>query len=95
MMFNRFKGSWWIGIVGNWQEVEGGSIHISGFSYWISPPRDFMTFLTEPLHSLVYVVFMMASCAFFSRYPIHHSGFGSRYPRNLPIILLRNSRMRK
>ena len=46
ILFRRFRGSWWIGIVGNWQEVEGGSIPVGGLAYWISPPRDFYTFVT-------------------------------------------------
>ena len=67
IIYKRFKGSWWVGFFGTWQDVEGGSIPISGIAYWISPPRDFLTFLYEPLHSLVYIIFMMVSCAFFSR----------------------------
>jgi len=67
ILFRRFKGSWWIGFVGSWQEVEGGSIPIGGLAYWISPPRDFYGFITEPAHSLIYITFMMVSCAFFSR----------------------------
>jgi protein transport protein SEC61 subunit alpha len=46
----------------------GGSIPVRGLAYWISPPRDLMTFITEPLHALVYTAFVMVSCAFFSRY---------------------------
>ena len=67
ILYRRFKGSFWIGILGNWQEIEGGSIPVSGLAYWISPPRDFYTFIMEPLHSLVYTSFVMVSCAFFSR----------------------------
>lgn len=70
ILYRRFKGTFWIGLVGNWQEIEGGSIPVSGLAYWISPPRDFLTFISEPLHSLVYTLFVMLSCAFFSRYPI-------------------------
>jgi protein transport protein SEC61 subunit alpha len=68
ILYKRFKGSFWIGFVGNWQEVEGNSIPISGLAYWISPPRDFLTYVTEPLHSIVYTLFVMISCAFFSRF---------------------------
>lgn len=73
MLYRRFKGNFIIGLLGTWQEVggsdprAGGSVPISGLAYWISPPRDLTTFIMEPLHSLVYTVFVMASCAFFSR----------------------------
>lgn len=68
MVYKRFKGAWWVSVLGTWQDVEGGSIPISGFAYWISPPRDFLTFIYEPLHSFVYILFMMITCGFFSRY---------------------------
>jgi protein transport protein SEC61 subunit alpha len=68
MMYKRFKGTWWIDFFGTWQEVQGGSIPVGGIAYWISPPVDFLAFITEPLHSLVYLAFVMGSCAFFSRY---------------------------
>ena len=68
LLYRKYKGTFWIGILGTWQEMDGGSIPISGLAYWISPPRDFYTFITEPLHSLFYLLFVMVSCAFFSRY---------------------------
>lgn len=46
ILYKRFKGSFWIGFVGNWQDIEGGSIPISGIAYWISPPKDFLTFVS-------------------------------------------------
>lgn len=71
VLYRRFKGNFIIGLLGTWQDVNGGSIPVSGLAYWISPPRDLMQFITEPLHSLIYTVFVMISCAFFSRYPLN------------------------
>lgn len=72
MLYRKFRGNWFVGLLGTWQDVgENGmnnSIPVSGLAYWISPPRDLMAFITEPLHSLVYTVFVMICCAFFSRY---------------------------
>jgi len=80
MLYRKFKGNWIIGLLGTWQEVgdarSGGSIPVSGLAYWISPPRDLFTFITEPLHSLVYTVFVMVSCAFFARYLICKLEYG-------------------
>lgn len=94
ILYRRFKGTFWIGLVGNWQEIEGGSIPVSGLAYWISPPRDFLTFISEPLHSLVYTLFVMLSCAFFSRYPFPHSGSGSKLARKVPATSPKSSRTR-
>ena len=46
ILYRRFKGNWIIGLLGTWQDVSGGSIPISGLAYWISPPRDLLTFIT-------------------------------------------------
>mgnify|MGYP003338980718 len=52
MLYRRFKGNWLIGLLGTWQEMgdgngrAGGSIPVSGLAYWISPPRDLMSFIT-------------------------------------------------
>ena len=83
ILYRRFRGTFWIGFIGNWQEIEGNSIPISGLAYWISPPRDFVTFITEPLHSLIYTLFVMISCAFFSRYELLYVDFGSKCPKSL------------
>lgn len=76
ILYRRFKGNWLVGLLGTWQDVNGGSIPVSGVAYWISPPRDLLQFITEPLHSLVYTVFVMISCAFFSRYKFVYVGSG-------------------
>lgn len=72
MLYRKFKGNFIIGLLGTWQEAGdggrgGGSIPVSGLAYWISPPKDLLSFITEPLHSLIYTAFVMISCAFFSR----------------------------
>lgn len=50
MLYRKYKGNWFIGLIGTWQDVgdfnRGGSIPISGLAYWISPPRDLLTFVT-------------------------------------------------
>lgn len=69
LLYKRFKGNWLIHILGSWQEVSPGrSMPISGLAYWISPPQNLVHFITEPLHALIYTLFVMLSCAFFSRF---------------------------
>lgn len=52
ILYKKFRGNWLIGLLGTWQEVGdaggrgGGSIPVSGLAYWISPPRDLLTFIT-------------------------------------------------
>lgn len=95
ILYRRYKGSWIIGLLGTWQETNGGSLPISGLAYWISPPRDLLTFITEPMHSLVYVVFVMVSCAFFSRYSCFYVDFGWKLPSLRQEILPKDSKIRE
>lgn len=51
ILYRKFKGNWLIGLLGTWQEVGdagrgGNSIPVSGLAYWISPPRDLLSFIT-------------------------------------------------
>lgn len=45
ILYKRFKGNYLIGLLGTWQETQGGSIPVSGLAYWISPPQDLTTFI--------------------------------------------------
>ena len=39
---------------------------VGGLAYFVSPPRSMQEVVTDPLHSIIYVVFILASCAMFS-----------------------------
>eukprot|EP00825_Cyclidium_porcatum_P003967 TRINITY_DN11844_c0_g1_i1.p1 TRINITY_DN11844_c0_g1~~TRINITY_DN11844_c0_g1_i1.p1 ORF type:complete len:152 (-),score=21.20 TRINITY_DN11844_c0_g1_i1:107-562(-) len=54
----------------------GQSIPIGGIAYYISPPREFSDFLRDPIHFIVYIVFVSACCGLFSRFWILLSGEG-------------------
>lgn len=62
-----------IQLIGTWEEKNGYSAPVGGLAYWISPPRDIISFFREPLHSLIFTLFVMATCAFFSRIWLHIS----------------------
>jgi len=61
----RFRGNFFIGILGRWKDVDFGnqSVPIGGIAYYISPPRNFTAILGDPLHGLSYAIFVMGSCA--------------------------------
>ena len=59
--------------------MDGGySIPIGGIAYYISPPRDFGELVGDPIHSVVYVAFVLLSCALFSKTWIEVSGSSAR-----------------
>uniref|UniRef100_H2ZAA2 Translocon Sec61/SecY plug domain-containing protein n=1 Tax=Ciona savignyi TaxID=51511 RepID=H2ZAA2_CIOSA len=70
------------GVVIYFQDVEGGgparSYPIGGLCYYLSPPESFSGMLSDPIHALVYVAFMLGSCAFFSKTWIEVSGSAAK-----------------
>jgi len=61
MLYKRFRGNFLISFLGQWQEVSygGQSVPVGGIVYYLSPPRDIIDFIGNPLHSLLYVSFVL------------------------------------
>jgi protein transport protein SEC61 subunit alpha len=78
ILFKRFRGFFLIGLLGQWKDMEGYSVPVGGLVYYLSPPRDFSEILADPLHFVLYVVFVLSSCAFFSRTWVDVSGSSAR-----------------
>ena len=50
-------------------QSEGGpgrSYPTGGLCYYLSPPESWKGVIADPMHAVLYVVFMLGSCAFFS-----------------------------
>merc|ERR1712170_155811 len=80
LLYRRFKSNMLVGLLGQWQEVEmsGQSIPVGGLSYYISPPHSFTDIWDDPIHAIFYVVFVLTSCALFSRTWVDVSGSSAR-----------------
>lgn len=79
LLFKRFPTNFVIGLLGKWREsqnpyAKGQSIPVGGLCYYLSPPTSLAAMAADPPHTLVYLVFILASCALFSRTWIHVSG---------------------
>jgi len=46
----------------------------SGIAYYMSPPHTFKEVVLDPIHTAVYVTFMLSACALFSKTWIEVSG---------------------
>lgn len=46
--------------------------------YYISPPDSVTTMINDPLHAVTYIVFILVSCAIFSRTWIEVSGSSAK-----------------
>jgi protein transport protein SEC61 subunit alpha len=80
ILYQKFSSNFFVKMLGRWQEVEGAgySIPTGGMAYYLSPPRDFFDLARDPLHSIVYIAFILFSCAWFSKTWIDLSGSSSR-----------------
>jgi protein transport protein SEC61 subunit alpha len=78
MLAVKFQGNFLINMLGVWADVGGGgparSYPIGGLCYYLSPPESVGHILEDPIHALLYIFFMLGSCAFFSKTWIEVSG---------------------
>lgn len=54
------------------------SYPIGGICYYMSPPETFSHVLIDPVHAILYIIFMLGSCAFFSKTWIDVSGSSAK-----------------
>uniref|UniRef100_A0A672QEA8 Protein transport protein Sec61 subunit alpha-like 1 n=1 Tax=Sinocyclocheilus grahami TaxID=75366 RepID=A0A672QEA8_SINGR len=63
-------------------QVSGGgparAYPVGGLCYYLSPPESFSTVLEDPVHAIIYIIFMLGSCAFFSKTWIEVSGSSAK-----------------
>ena len=82
MLAVKFSGNFLVNLLGTWADVGGGgparAYPIGGLCYYLSPPESLAHIATDPVHALLYVVFMLGSCAFFSKTWIEVSGSSAK-----------------
>jgi len=76
LLYNRAPTNVLVRLLGTWQDVEGGgqTVPVGGIAYYISPPRTFAEIIYDPLHAILYLVFILSACAMFSKTWIDVSG---------------------
>jgi len=77
LLFRRFPTNLLVNLLGRWKEFDGGqgqSFPIGGLVYYLSPPTSLSDIATDPLHAVVYIIFILSVCAFFSKTWIEVSG---------------------
>lgn len=66
----------------NLQDVGGGgparSYPVGGLCYYLSPPETLSHVAEDPIHAVLYIIFMLGSCAFFSKTWIEVSGSSAK-----------------
>merc|ERR1711920_580012 len=71
ILSTRFAGNFFVNLLGVWADIERSgparSHPIGGLCYYLSPPESFNSMVSDPIHAILYIVFMLGSCAFFSK----------------------------
>jgi protein transport protein SEC61 subunit alpha len=81
LLYKRFSRNIFVNLLGVWQEAgrgSGQSIPVGGLAYYISPPYNFAEIAADPIHAIFYFVFILTTCALFSKTWIEVSGSSSR-----------------
>jgi protein transport protein SEC61 subunit alpha len=79
MLSTKFSGNFIINLLGVWADTGAQrSYPISGLCYYLSPPESLHAMAADPVHAVLYIVFMLGSCAFFSKTWIEISGSSAK-----------------
>ena len=82
MLYSRFGGNLLVDLLGVWESVGGGgparSFPSGGLCYYLSPPESVGRVIVDPVHAVLYISFMLGSCAFFSKTWIDVSGSSAK-----------------
>jgi protein transport protein SEC61 subunit alpha len=80
MLAGRFPDNLLVRLLGVWEPLEGSvQLHaVSGIAYYMSPPHTLTEALGDPIHTAIYIAFIVFTCAAFSTTWIEVSGTGPR-----------------
>jgi len=82
MIYKRYSGNIFVNFLGQWKDGEGVSqganVPTGGLAYYISPPHTWAEISDDPVRAVFYLMFVLSSCALFSRYWIEISGEGPK-----------------
>merc|ERR1719446_1219630 len=69
MLYKRFGSFFLVRLLGRWKEasIGGQSYPVSGLAYYISPPQSLSNMISDPLHGIIYILFILVACAVFSK----------------------------
>merc|ERR1712029_1097626 len=79
MLSVKFAGNFFVNLLGVWSDAGGGRAYpVGGLCYYLSPPETLGHIGEDPIHALLYIFFMLGSCAFFSKTWIDVSGSSAK-----------------
>ena len=89
MLSVKFAGNFFVNLLGVWSDAGGGRAYpIGGLCYYLSPPETASHILDDPIHAILYIAFMLGSCAFFSKTWIDVSGSSAKDVSERIIVII-------
>lgn len=78
-VFIRWPENWVVKLLGVWDTRGGTQLYaVNGLSYYLQPPQSFTDALLDPIKTVLYITFVLGSCAVFSTTWIEISGSSPR-----------------
>jgi len=74
MIYNRYPQSILALSLGQWAQSNNHMVPVGGLCYYMNRPESIRHVINDPLQCLAYMVFMLISCAFFSKTWLSVSG---------------------
>nr|OQO26012.1 Protein transport protein SEC61 subunit alpha [Rachicladosporium sp. CCFEE 5018]OQO27445.1 Protein transport protein SEC61 subunit alpha [Rachicladosporium sp. CCFEE 5018] len=80
MLYNKLPENLLVKLIGVWEAREGSAqvLPTSGLVYYMSPPLNVTDALLDPIHTAVFMTYMIVACAAFSKTWIEVSGSSPR-----------------
>ena len=80
MLASRFPDNIFVRLLGVWEPLEDSPqlAATGGLAYYMSPPRTLRLAFLDPIHTAIYITFIISACALFSKTWIEVSGSGPR-----------------
>ncbi|GCA63840.1 SecY/SEC61-alpha family protein, partial [Kipferlia bialata] len=76
----KMPGNLLVKLIGSWREVEsspGQYVPTSGLIYLLAPPTSMFAAATHPIHTVLYLTWMLGSCGLIAKYYVDMSGTGA------------------
>lgn len=87
VLARRFGNNIIISLIGKWEESEysgGQAMPVGGLVYYLTAPNSLSDMFNDPIHFILYVAFMLGSCAYFAKIWILVNGTSAKdVQRNL------------
>lgn len=63
MLYRNFKGSLLARFFGDWQDAgyQGQQVPVGGLIYYITSPRSLLEAISDPIHAIIYILFVVGS----------------------------------